>query len=117
MEKTYHKYVEVPNLKNFGYGIRYLDDDYTIYVAPHIYRQIADKELGQLTYFVLSYTRKQKPIDEIAMDIILELEKCVSGPATMELIKGILEEKDKSFINPDVIVSPIQVTRLTGLQE
>jgi len=105
MTESYHRYIEVVNLENFGYGIRYLDDDYTIYVSPPVYRLIADKMLDRLTYFVLSYTRNQKPIDEIAGDIIAELKKCVVGQPTMELIEGILKEK-KLFTNPDVLASP-----------
>jgi len=115
MEKTYHKYVEVPNLKNFGYGIRYLDDDHIIYVSPGVYRLIADKLLEKLDYFVLSYTSNQKPIDEIAGDIIAELEKCTPGQPTMELIQELIESK-KPFVNPEFIMAPKQPERLTGPQ-
>ena len=101
---------------NFGYGIRYLDDDHIIYVSPGVYRLIADKLLEKLDYFVLSYTRKQKPIDEIASDIIQELEKCAPGQPTLDMLKALIEEKDKSFVNPDLIVAPKQPERLTFLQ-
>jgi len=113
MTETYHKYVEVPNLKNFGYGIRYFDDDHTIYVSPPVYRLIAEKLLQTLDYLVLSYTRNQKPIDKIARDIMIELDNCPPGGFTTEML-GQLVNKQKKFVNPDLIVSPVQPAGLTS---
>jgi len=115
-EEVYRTYVEVPNLENFGYGIRYFDDEHTIYVSTPVHQLIANQLLDKLTYFVLSYTRSQKPIDVVAQEIINELKRCVSGEATMDLVERILKEK-QVFVNPDVVASPVMPTNLTTASE
>jgi hypothetical protein len=100
-----HTYVEVLNLRGFPYGVHYFDNPKVIYVAPEVLEKIKNQELGVLSFFMLTYRENQKPIEEIAIEIVGELERCPTGPFELETIKE-LEEKARPFPNPDLVFNP-----------
>jgi len=100
-------FIEIPNLKSFGYGICYFNKRNTFYVSSEVFLLLKENKMDRLDYMVLSYTHTQKLIEDVCDEIIEELKNCPPGPMSMEDIQKHLNKKN-IFINPQYIVSPLK---------
>lgn len=98
-------YIACANLDGFSAGIHYFNDDEHIYVSPSILQRLRNGGLSDLRIFRLVYERDQKPIEEIALEIVNEMKQIPPGSPSADLVEQKIAEANLSP-NPKWTLNP-----------
>jgi hypothetical protein len=84
--------IAIEELAGLSIGIKYFDDDTRIFVAPEIQQKFLDKKLERLDFATLQYRKEDKPIQEIAIEIVEECKRCGIGELRLDALDGMFKQ-------------------------
>ena len=78
--------VAVESMGGFQIGIKFFDDDRTVFVSPQIQKLFLENELDRLDFVTLEYRKSQKTIDEVIAEIWDIVDSASPGEMTDEIM-------------------------------
>ena len=94
---------DVPLMEGLDFCLMYFDDNTVMYMSPSIRKRVDEGEVFDATYYVLSYRKEDKPIDEVVTEIKEEIEKLPGKKLVIESRKIL---PTNAAVNT-VMVSPV----------
>ena len=89
---TFHP---IEELSGHSVGYKYFDDDRNVYVSPEVYTQILNKKINDLRFVIMSYTKKQKPMKSIALEINEKIDQLMNGETLESVVNDLEVEQNR----------------------
>lgn len=84
------KFVAIPEMEAFPFGLMFFDDTGTVYVSPDLYNKIEKRNVNSVEYAMVHWRKSSKNIHDLVKDIVKEVISSLKEqniPINSDLVK------------------------------